>query len=52
VTNMASVFWDATAFNRDLSDWCVEKISAEPFNFDTGAVSWELPRPDWGNCPE
>jgi surface protein len=35
-------------FNQDLSDWCVEQIPAAPEGFDSGAVSWVLPRPNWG----
>ena len=48
VTNMGGMFQNTIAFNRDLSGWCVEQIVTEPENFDTGADSWVLPRPNWG----
>jgi len=52
VTGMAHMFRDATAFNRDLSGWCVAKIDSEPEAFDDGATAWVLPRPVWGTCDE
>jgi surface protein len=45
---MVSMFRDATSFNQDLSGWCVEQITSRPSNFDTGATSWVLPKPNWG----
>ena len=48
VTNMDSMFQRAADFNQDLSSWCIEQIPSEPTNFDTGAASWLLPRPNWG----
>ena len=48
VTYMDFMFYDATAFNQDLRVWCVSQISIEPFVFDTGASSWTLQRPLWG----
>lgn len=47
-TIMDSMFEDASSFNQDLSSWCVELIPSEPTDFDTGATSWTLPRPNWG----
>jgi len=42
----------ATAFNQDVSGWCVSLITSEPTDFDTGATSWVLDRPVWGMwCP-
>ena len=51
VITMIGMFADAASFNQDLGEWCVEKIESEPFSFDDGAVSWNLPRPEWGTCP-
>lgn len=50
-TRMAMMFMEAAAFNQDLSHWCVTLITAQPEDFDTGAVAWTLPRPVWGTCP-
>ena len=49
VTTMEYMFFGASAFNRDLSGWCVEQIASEPSSFDSGATSWVLPRPNWGD---
>jgi len=51
VTDMDGMFWDASAFNQDLSGWCVSVIPSKPVDFDDGADSWILPRPVWGSCP-
>ena len=51
VTTMDFMFNGSTSFNQDLSSWCVTNIPTTPANFDTGAVSWVLPRPTWGTCP-
>lgn len=51
VTDMSRMFQDASSFNQDLSGWCVELITSKPTNFDTGADSWDLPQPVWGECP-
>jgi hypothetical protein len=50
---MIQLFYNSESFNQDLSGWCVEQISSEPNNFDTGADDWVLPnsRPIWGTCP-
>ena len=48
---MGYMFRDATAFNQDLSEWCVSLISFEPTAFDSGATAWTLDRPAWGTCP-
>lgn len=52
VTTMGHMFYYANSFNQDLSGWCVENISSKEINFDNGAISWVLPRPNWNNCPE
>jgi hypothetical protein len=51
---MDSMFGYALSFNQDLSEWCVTNITSVPTDFDTGAISWTEPRPNWGygNCPE
>jgi surface protein len=51
VTNMDEMFYGASSFNKDLSGWCVPLIPSLPYNFDTGATSWVLPKPIWGTCP-
>jgi hypothetical protein len=48
---MFGMFWNATAFNQDLSSWCVSNIASTPIYFDTAANSWVLARPVWGTCP-
>jgi surface protein len=49
---MNNMFKDATAFNQDLSSWCVTNLTTAPTEFDTGATAWTLPKPVWGTCPE
>jgi hypothetical protein len=52
VTDMRGMFCYASSFNQNLSGWCVILIPSEPGNFDIGATSWILPRPNWGaTCP-
>jgi hypothetical protein len=48
---MILMFYGASSFNQDLSGWCVTRIPSEPDDFDEGAASWTLPRPEWGRCP-
>jgi len=48
---MNSMFRNATAFNQNLSGWCVSLITSAPNRFDSGASSWDLARPVWGTCP-
>ena len=54
VTDMDFMFFmiaaDSSAFNRDLSSWCVAAISAEPSGFDDNATSWTAARPEWGSA--
>ena len=52
VTSMIAMFYEAPSFNQDLSSWCVQNILSEPTDFYAGAVSWVLPQPVWGTCPE
>lgn len=49
--DMAYMFDNATAFNQDLSRWCVTNITTAPADFDSGATAWSQPRPVWGTCP-
>jgi surface protein len=50
VVNMDAMFQQAETFNQDLSEWCVLKIPTKPVDFDTGAIRWVLPQPNWGTC--
>ena len=52
VSSMVRMFINAGSFNQDLSDWCVPQFIEPPLQFDEGAVSWVLPRPIWGTCPD
>jgi hypothetical protein len=52
VTNMWGMFYNASAFNQDLSNWCVSKIPTMPADFNSEApllVGAKLPI--WGTCP-
>ena len=49
---MRGMFYSATAFNQDLSKWCVTDAPTKPDGFDTNANSWALPKPVWGTCPD
>lgn len=50
-TVMARMFLLASAFNQDLSGWCVSLHPTKPTLFDDSATAWVLPRPVWGTCP-
>ncbi len=50
VVDMTQMFGSASAFNQDLSPWCVTLIRSEPFGFDDGAAAWTRRRPNWGSC--
>lgn len=49
IANMNNMFKNCTAFNQDLSGWCVTKITTEPTNFATN--SGLTLKPVWGTCP-
>ncbi len=53
VTGGVSMFQNCTAFNQDLSGWCVSNMLAKPTNFDAGCTAWtnQAWRPVWGTCP-
>ena len=42
----------ATAFNQDLSGWCVSNITSQPNSFAEGSDLTESNRPVWGTCPD
>lgn len=46
--SMARLFLSAQAYNQDLSCLDVAFQDSRPINFDTGALSWTLSRPNWG----
>jgi hypothetical protein len=50
---MDYMFSGASAFNQDLSGWCVTKIRSKPHRFATGAPIQSYPEklPVWGTCP-
>ena len=49
---MAFMFAAATAFNQDLSGWCVSNITSQPYSFADGSDLTESNRPVWGTCPD
>jgi hypothetical protein len=50
---MGGMFRDATAFDQDLSGWCVTRIASEPSLFDSGSgfENQTSKQPQWGTCP-
>ena len=51
VTYMTSAFENASAFNQDLTSWCVTNIAAEPANFGIISALTNANKPVWGTCP-
>jgi hypothetical protein len=51
VTNMRSIFGGASAFNQDLTGWCVTNILTEP-EFFSNFTLIETNKPVWGTCPD
>jgi len=49
VTTIDSMFRRAGVFNQDLSVWCFDE-SVDHDDYDTLAVSWSEPRPQFGDC--
>ena len=45
------MFNGASVFNHNLSNWCVEKISSEPFKFSFDSPLTNANKPVWGTCP-
>jgi hypothetical protein len=48
---MDRMFNRATSFNQDLTDWCVQKIPAEPIQFSYASSLSQSNHPLWGTCP-
>jgi len=51
VTDMRYMFNQATAFNQDISKWCVTNITSEPSDFAAGSGLSSSTKPKWGTCP-
>lgn len=51
VKGMRWMFEDGTAFNQDLSGWCVEQIAALPEGFAPNCPLEVEFYPFWGTCP-
>jgi surface protein len=49
VTDMDWMF-TASAFNQNLSGWCVTNITSEPQEFSTGSPLTPTNKPVWGSC--
>ncbi|MDA8886774.1 BspA family leucine-rich repeat surface protein [Bacteroidia bacterium] len=49
---MTLMFFDASSFNKDLTNWCVSKIDKEPTNFSYESGLSPENHPVWGTCPE
>lgn len=51
--DMQAMFFHATKFNQDLSEWCVGNIPSKPDDFDTdsGFMGKTTLQPQWGTCP-
>ena len=49
VTSMIGMFQNCVSYNRDLSTWDVSGVTPaiKYANFDTGATSWVLPKPNF-----
>ena len=47
---MNYMFYNATAFNQDLSKWCVSNFSSEPSEFASSSLT-NANKPVWGTCP-
>ena len=44
------MFSGASAFNQDLTGWCVTNITSEPENFAANSPLTEVNKPVWGTC--
>jgi len=49
---MSSFFKNASAFNQDLTKWCVTNIVKLPTEFSTSSALTEANKPKWGTCPD
>jgi hypothetical protein len=48
---MDYMFLEASAFNQDISSWCVTNITSEPTDFSIDSPLIESNKPIWGTCP-
>jgi len=51
VALMDAMFWSATAFNQDLTQWCVTNFSSMPHDFSLNSALTASNHPVWGTCP-
>ena len=49
VTDMSSMFYNATSFNQDLSSWSVNGVTSCG-NFSQNTPQWTEPKPTFTNC--
>jgi len=49
VTDMENMFYNAFAFNQNLSSWSVDGVT-NCTDFSYGTTSWTLPKPNFTNC--
>ena len=47
---MQSMFYLASAFNQDITGWCVTNIVSEPSEFSPNSPLSESNKPVWGTC--
>ena len=47
---MVGMFQGATAFNQDITGWCVTNISSEPSGFAVSSNLTNANKPGWGTC--
>jgi len=52
VTDMSKMFYGATSFNQDLTQWCVSTIPSIPYRFSEDSGLTPANHPVWGTCPE
>ncbi len=45
------MFYYASSFNQNISNWCVTNIASEPDDFSTDSPLIESNTPVWGTCP-
>jgi len=50
VFDMSELFWGASSFDQDLSNWCAINISEEPDHFATSSNLRREFYPEWGTC--
>jgi len=48
---MGWMFYYASSFNQNISNWCVTNIASEPADFSTDSPLSESNTPVWGTCP-